>query len=124
MANCAFSFCAACPFDKANEEVEDEAAAAWLVEAAAVDVETAAESVAEVSEPALEAAAVDPSPVIPPVAPVAAIRASASAVVVQVMLVPAELTKGNAAQIVPPAHWVVSNFPPTHCANAPLTQAF
>jgi hypothetical protein len=47
-------------------------------------------------------------------APVAAMRASRSAAVVQVMLVPALLTRGRAAQVVPPAHWVKTNFPPTH----------
>lgn len=55
-----------------------------------VDVGGAAEAVvSEVDE-------VLPVPVSPPVAPVAAILASASAKVSQVMLVPAELTNGSA----------------------------
>ncbi len=46
-------------------------------------------------------AAVVPLPAFPlPFAPVAAMRLSRSAVVVQVTLVPAELTKGSAAQLV------------------------
>ena len=75
-------------------------------------------------------------------APVAAIRACASAVVVQVidcskgvnllyesegsceaLTVPALLTRGSAKHWRPPAHGVEMNFPPTHCENAPLTQA-
>lgn len=67
----------------------------------------------------------DPLPVNPPVAPVAAMRASASAVVVQVIEVPAELTKGRAAQVRGAApQEVVTNLPPTHCANWVPTQAF
>jgi len=42
-------------------------------------------------------------------APVEAIRASLSAAVVQVMLVPALRTKGSAAQIVPSPHGVTTN---------------
>jgi hypothetical protein len=63
-------------------------------------------------------------PVSPPVAPVRAILSTASCCVVHVMLVPRLFTKGRAAHTEPPAHWVVANFPPTHCANAPPTQAF
>lgn len=54
---------------------------------------------ADVDAPLSEAGAElapDPEPVIPPFAPVAAIRALASACVVQVILVPALLTRGNA----------------------------
>lgn len=54
----------------------------------------------------------------------AAIRAIASAWVVQVMEVPLLLTSGSPAQINPPAHPVTTNFSPTHCAKPPLTQAF
>lgn len=38
--------------------------------------------------------------------------------------VPALLTSGRAAQIVPPPHCVNTNFPETHCANDPFTQAW
>jgi len=78
-------------------EVEVEAAAALL--AAAVAAGAAAAGAA-----GAEAAVVEPSPVKPPVAPVAAILESASAVVVQVMEVPGLLTRGSAAQTSPPAH--------------------
>lgn len=53
-------------------------------------------------------------PVRPPVAPAASIRATASAWVSHAMEVPALLTSGRAAQMVPPAHCVTANFPPTH----------
>lgn len=53
--------------------------------------------VAAVDEAA--AAALEPELELPLVAPVAAMRASRSAAVVQVMLVPAELTNGRAAQL-------------------------
>lgn len=57
-------------------------------------------------------------------APIAvAILASASAWVVQVMLVPGLLTNGSAAQVRVAAHGESTNFPPTHCANAPSTHA-
>lgn len=71
-----------------------------------------------------EAEAAPPEPVKPPVAPVAAIRAKASAVVVQVMEVPAVLTRGRAAHIREPAQGLDTNFPPTHWAKAAPTQAF
>ena len=78
-----------------------------------------------------------PESELPEVAPVAAMRASRSAAVVQVMLVPAELTSGRAAQLFkgsdagpirmqlpslpayinPPPHEVRTNLPLTHCAN-------
>lgn len=53
-------------------------------------------------------------PVNPPVAPVAAMRAIASAGVVQVIEVPAELTRGRAAHAREGAQGSVTNFPPTH----------
>jgi len=56
-------------------------------------------------------------------APVAAIRAAASAGVVQVTEVPALFTRGKAKHCVPPAHWVMTNLPLTHWAKPPLTQA-
>ena len=95
--------------------------------AAALDVELAA---AEEDAALPVAALLDAS-----VAPVAAMRASRSAAVVQVMLVPAELTRGKAAQlhneretlsdtcermgtyIKPPPHCWRTNLPFTHCAN-------
>ena len=63
-------------------------------------------------------------PVSPPLAPVAWMRASASAEVVQVIEVPGELTRGRAAQTRPPLQPVLTNLPPTHWAKPPLTQAF
>lgn len=130
MANWALSFCAAWPLERANEEVElelelepeveaAESLADPLEEVAAVEPELAEAAPVEVEE----VEEVDPEPVNPPVAPVAAILASASAVVVHVMEVPALLTKGKAAQVVPPAQAVVTNAPFTHCAKAPPTQA-
>lgn len=80
-------------------------------------------------------------PVRPPVAPVAAMRVAASAVVSQVMLwpesarllchnndgiahlVPAELTSGSATHVNPPLHGVTTNFPLAHCAKLPCTHA-
>lgn len=62
-------------------------------------------------------------PVSPPVAPVVAILASASASVSQVTLVPAEFTSGSATHCKPEAHEDKANFPPEHCANSPLTHA-
>ena len=78
-----------------------------------------------------------------PVAPVAAMRATASAMVSQVVLevdsqlvlrnraeeystdlVPGELTNGSATQDSPPAHGVKANLPATHCAKLPFTHAF
>jgi len=53
-------------------------------------------------------------PVRPPVAPVLPIRVMASAVVVQVMEVPGEFTRGKAAQTKVAAHGVLTNLPPTH----------
>lgn len=64
-----------------------------------------------------------PEPVSPPVAPVAAILASASDSVSQVMLVPAEFTNGNATHWSPDEQEDNANLPPEHCANCPLTQA-
>jgi len=64
-----------------------------------------------------------PVPASPPVAPVAAILASASASVSQVMLVPAELTSGSAKHCSPEEQEDRANFPPEHCANCPSTQA-
>ena len=55
-----------------------------------------------------------PQPLIPPVAPAAAILASASAAVEQVIEVPAELTSGRAKHWRPEPHWVTTNDPPTH----------
>ena len=40
-----------------------------------------------------------------------------------VLTVPALFTSGSAKHCAPPAHDVVTNFPPTHCANAPPTHA-
>lgn len=51
------------------------------------------------------------------------IRAAASWGVSQVTLVPGELTRGSAVHVSPELHGVVTNFPPTHCAKPPLTQA-
>ncbi len=61
-------------------------------------------------------------PVIPPVAPVPAILACASACVSQVMLVPASFTSGKAKHCVPGAHCDNASLAPEHCANCPLTQ--
>lgn len=58
--------------------------------------------------------ALQPDPVKPPWAPVLAIRVRASAWVVHVIEVPGEFTRGKAAQIKPPLHGVVTNFPSTH----------
>lgn len=68
--------------------------------------------------------ALQPDPVRPPWAPVLAIRMMASASVVHVIEVPGEFTRGKAAQIKGALHWVMANFPPTHCANPPEIQAF
>jgi len=65
-----------------------------------------------------------PEPVSPPVAPVAAIRASASESVVQVIDVPGELTRGSAAQVSVAPQDSSTNEPDTHCANEPCTHAF
>ena len=65
-----------------------------------------------------------PEPVNPPVAPVAAIRASACESVVQVIDVPAELTRGSAAQVSVAPQDSSTNEPDTHCANEPCTHAF
>ena len=58
--------------------------------------------------------AAEPSPTIPPVAPVAAILASASASVVQAIDVPGELTNGSAAHVSPVLQADTTNDPPTH----------
>jgi len=98
--------------ERAKDEVEvAEELASLLLEAAAAG-EAAGAAAGEAA--AAGAAAADPSPVRPPVAPVAAILESASAVVVQVMEVPALLTRGRAAQTSPPAHWVTTKEPATH----------
>jgi len=60
---------------------------------------------------------------MPPVAPVAAMRAVASELVVQVTDVPGLLTRGRAKHDVPPAHASVENLPSTHCAKSDPTQA-
>jgi len=39
-------------------------------------------------------------------------------------VVPGLLTRGRAKQLVPPAHCVVWNLPPTHWEKPPFTQAF
>lgn len=65
----------------------------------------------------------DPSPVIPPVAPVAVILLSASSCVSQLMLVPAFFTSGSAKHERPPVQGVVAHLPLTHWANPPWTQA-
>jgi hypothetical protein len=116
--------------DRAKEEVEEEElVAASLVDAvdaaaAGLEAGAGAPEAAGLEAGAPEAAEAEPlAPVMPPVAPVAAIRASASAVVVQVMEVPALLTNGRAVQVVPPAQAVVTKAPLTHWANAPPTQA-
>jgi len=100
--------------ESAKEEVEEELEAALLLdveEAGAAEVATVAEAAAELEAGAAPEAEL---PVRPPVAPVAAIRASASAVVVQAMEVPALLTKGRAAHVVPPEQVVVTKAPLTH----------
>lgn len=65
-----------------------------------------------------------PEPVIPPVAPLASIRAAASASVVHVMEVPGELTRGSAWHVRVVPQEVVTNLPSTHCAKAEPMQAF
>jgi len=65
----------------------------------------------------------EPEPVIPPVAPVAAMRVVASASVVQAMVVPALATRGRARQVSDELHEVSTNFPLTHCAKFPPIQA-
>lgn len=65
-----------------------------------------------------------PDPVIPPVAPEVAIRAEASASVVQAIDVPGELTSGRAKQLNVAEQAVVTNFPLTHCAKLVPTHAF
>lgn len=64
-------------------------------------------------------------PVKPPWAPVRAIRATASASVVHVTLVPGLLTSGRAAHVRPAAvlHGVSTNAPLTHWAKLPFTHA-
>jgi len=64
------------------------------------------------------------APVIPPCAPVAWIRAAASACVVQVMDVPGLLTRGRAAQINELLQGMVTNLPLAHCAKLESMQAF
>ena len=59
-----------------------------------------------------------PSPVSPPVAPVAAILAIASLRLSQAIEVPALLTSGRATHCVPAAQGVVTQLPPTHCAKS------
>ena len=54
------------------------------------------------------------APVIPPLAPVAWMRASASAGVVQVIEVPGLLTRGRAAQVREAPQPTLANLPPTH----------
>ena len=79
-----------------------DAAAALAVEVAAA-LDAAALPLAALSPAAalleLAAALLEEPEAAPVVAPVAAIRASRSAAVVQVTLVPAELTRGSAAQL-------------------------
>jgi hypothetical protein len=65
-----------------------------------------------------------PLPVNPPVAPVAAIRASASSWVSHPMLVPALFTSGRAKQEVPAAHCWRDQVPATHCAKEPEMHAW
>ena len=110
VANWAFSFCASFPFCKWKLLLLD-VADADADATAAVDVAasaTAAEAGAEDGDES------EPEPVTPPVAPVAWIRASASASVVHVIEVPAELTSGSAKHCVGAEHWVTTNVPPTH----------
>jgi len=61
---------------------------------------------------------------MPPVAPEAAMRAAASSSVVQAIDVPGELTRGRAAHVREPLHWVMTNFPLTHCAKPFPMQAW
>jgi len=115
----ALSFWAAWPLDswkEDEEEEEEEEAESELSLVAGAEEATAGVAAAGVEIAGAEEAdeAVDPSPVKPPVAPVAAIRASASLWVAQVIEVPALLTKGRAAHVVPPAHEVVTKAPLTH----------
>jgi len=60
---------------------------------------------------------------MPPFAPVAAMRAVASELVVQVTEVPGLLTRGRAKHAVPPAQDSDENLPLTHCAKSDPTQA-
>ena len=63
-------------------------------------------------------------PVIPPIAPATAKRASASSCVVHASDVPALLTSGSAKHRVGAAQPMLTNLPPTHIANAPSTHAW
>lgn len=95
--------------------VEDaEASTAVLIAASPVE-ETDSVAVALAAPPEADTVElVDPSPVIPPVAPVASIRARASPSVSHVTEVPRELTRGSAKHCVPPEHSVAAHVPPTH----------
>lgn len=70
------------------------------------------------------AGAAVPLPLMPPVAPVAAMRASASASVVHVSDVPSLLTSGRARHWVPLPQDTMANLPLTHCAKPPAMQAW
>lgn len=123
-ANWAFCCWAFCPLESRRLllellDAEDEAAGAiatavFAVGVAASEVET---SDAEDDDP------VEPLPVTPPETPVAAMRAAASASVVQVTDVPALLTRGRAKQLRVDAQLWSVNAPLTHCANSPPTHA-
>lgn len=92
--------------------------------AAAVSVGDATVEAEEMTELELaEAEDVEFDPSIPPVTPVASIRANASDSLSQDKLVPAEFTRGRAKHEVPLAHSVTSQADDTHCANPPLTHA-
>jgi len=107
VANFALSACASLPFCKvkgfapAEAVVEDGAGAADETTAAGADA-TGADAATALAVPSPKPAAAELLPAS--VAPVAEMRASLSAAVVQVMLVPALFTSGSAAQIVPPEH--------------------
>ena len=141
VANCAFCCCAFWPFESrklllelldAEDDAAEAEATAEVATATAVFAVGVAASEAEASEADAEAedeepvelVELSPLPVTPPETPVAAMRAAASASVVQVTEVPALLTRGRAKQLRPdPQLWSVYA-PLTHCANSPWTHAF
>lgn len=138
VANCAFCCWAFCPFEsrkplpellEAVVDAADVVATAEVATATAVFAVGVAASGAETSdaeaddEDPVELVELSPLPVTPPETPVAAMRAAASASVVQVTEVPALLTRGRAKQLRPePQLWSVYA-PLTHCANCPWTHA-
>jgi len=125
VANLALRAWASLPFWRVKDlapgaapEADGAGAAAALLAAAG-----AAEDAAGAAAEEAGAGAAEPLAELAPVAPVAAMRASLSASVEQVTLVPALLTSGRATQVVPPAHGVKTNLLFAHCANWPLMHA-